>query len=102
MISLMNHCRYVVDVFFFFQAEDGIRDVAVTGVQTCALPIYANAASYVHELTIEDIKVIFSNALSFKPQREINILFSGGEPTVSPIFLDAVRQIGRASCRERV
>src|SRR2546422_2088371 len=27
-------------VFFFFQAEDGIRDVAVTGVQTCALPIF--------------------------------------------------------------
>src|SRR2546429_2409604 len=27
------------NVFFFFQAEDGIRDVAVTGVQTCALPI---------------------------------------------------------------
>jgi len=51
----------------------------------------ANASSYVHELTIEDIKTIFSNALSFKPQREINILFSGGEPTVSPIFLDAVR-----------
>src|SRR2546422_6489680 len=30
--------------FFFFQAEDGIRDVAVTGVQTCALPISAWAA----------------------------------------------------------
>src|SRR2546429_6493811 len=30
--------------FFFFQAEDGIRDVAVTGVQTCALPIYAGLA----------------------------------------------------------
>src|SRR5687768_17967751 len=29
--------------FFFFQAEDGIRDVAVTGVQTCALPISAVA-----------------------------------------------------------
>src|SRR5205823_9707608 len=28
-------------VFFFFQAEDGIRDKLVTGVQTCALPIYA-------------------------------------------------------------
>src|SRR6476469_3955935 len=26
--------------FFFFQAEDGIRDTSVTGVQTCALPIY--------------------------------------------------------------
>src|SRR2546429_6016524 len=30
---------FVSLVFFFFQAEDGIRDVAVTGVQTCALPI---------------------------------------------------------------
>src|SRR3712207_7951809 len=28
-------------VYFFFQAEDGIRDIGVTGVQTCALPIYA-------------------------------------------------------------
>ena len=51
----------------------------------------ANAASYVHELGIEDIKVIFNNALSFKPHREINILFSGGEPTLSPIFLEAIR-----------
>src|SRR2546422_79932 len=30
-------------LFFFFQAEDGIRDVAVTGVQTCALPISPDA-----------------------------------------------------------
>src|SRR2546429_9005521 len=30
----------ILDIVFFFQAEDGIRDVAVTGVQTCALPIY--------------------------------------------------------------
>src|SRR2546422_7035944 len=30
----------VIFIFFFFQAEDGIRDVAVTGVQTCALPIW--------------------------------------------------------------
>src|SRR3712207_9325996 len=29
--------------FFFFQAEDGIRDIGVTGVQTCALPIYGIA-----------------------------------------------------------
>src|SRR5256884_1493765 len=34
----------VVIVVFFFQAEDGIRDVAVTGVQTCALPILNCAA----------------------------------------------------------
>src|SRR3712207_2179882 len=31
---------------FFFQAEDGIRDIGVTGVQTCALPIYAPPPSY--------------------------------------------------------
>src|SRR2546429_7986641 len=32
--------------FFFFQAEDGIRDVAVTGVQTCALPISHGFAAH--------------------------------------------------------
>src|SRR6266496_5519044 len=32
--------------FFFFQAEDGIRDLYVTGVQTCALPILARFAAY--------------------------------------------------------
>src|ERR1035437_6591717 len=30
-----------IHCFFFFQAEDGIRDIGVTGVQTCALPIWA-------------------------------------------------------------
>src|SRR2546430_7459072 len=30
---------YICRFFFFFQAEDGIRDLTVTGVQTCALPI---------------------------------------------------------------
>src|SRR2546430_11531384 len=31
----------IISFFFFFQAEDGIRDLTVTGVQTCALPIFA-------------------------------------------------------------
>src|SRR2546429_1425891 len=35
-----GHTRWRSVVLFFFQAEDGIRDVAVTGVQTCALPIF--------------------------------------------------------------
>src|SRR3989440_6962188 len=35
--------RSSFDFFFFFQAEDGIRDLIVTGVQTCALPIYSRA-----------------------------------------------------------
>src|SRR2546422_11469894 len=40
MLVALSLCGLViVFLFFFFQAEDGIRDVAVTGVQTCALPI---------------------------------------------------------------
>src|SRR5205809_3979786 len=35
----------VESIFLFLQAEDGIRDVAVTGVQTCALPISSDSAS---------------------------------------------------------
>src|SRR6185503_20548727 len=37
-------------LFFFFQAEDGIRDVAVTGVQTCALPIWdGHVADFIND-----------------------------------------------------
>src|SRR5687767_2412147 len=38
-------CCYFIFVFFFFQAEDGIRDKLVTGVQTCALPISSMAVT---------------------------------------------------------
>src|SRR2546422_628125 len=49
-----------VSVFFFFQAEDGIRDVAVTGVQTCALPILGDPDAIRREaddagVTLEEI-----------------------------------------------
>src|SRR2546422_6118826 len=40
-------------MFFFFQAEDGIRDVAVTGVQTCALPILFKLLSTTGEQSID-------------------------------------------------
>ena len=51
----------------------------------------ANQVGYVHEPSFEDIKEIFDRAVSFKPRRQIIILLSGGEPTLSPYFLDAVR-----------
>src|SRR5687768_18292086 len=47
LIFLFCFCLYYFlffVFFFFFQAEDGIRDVAVTGVQTCALPIWLSGA----------------------------------------------------------
>src|SRR5256885_3124969 len=43
LVFVAIHCNVLVSVFFlffFFQAEDGIRDYKVTGVQTCALPIW--------------------------------------------------------------
>src|SRR2546430_3997894 len=45
MLFQAASCEYIV---FFFQAEDGIRDLTVTGVQTCALPIFA-AADHVRD-----------------------------------------------------
>src|SRR5256885_6880060 len=39
-ICTVRDNAYDISVFFFFQAEDGIRDYKVTGVQTCALPIF--------------------------------------------------------------
>src|SRR3712207_7275067 len=41
-------CPSLTFLFFFFQAEDGIRDIGVTGVQTCALPIFGVGLLYRH------------------------------------------------------
>src|SRR2546426_5560910 len=46
-------CRVL---FFFFQAEDGIRDYKVTGVQTCALPIYRSQAHFVLPETLAQFR----------------------------------------------
>src|SRR6185437_14894648 len=57
----------------------------------------ANQVGFVHELTWEEIKTLLDNAISIKPKRQMSVQFSGGEPTLSPYFLDAVaysRQVG--------
>ena len=57
----------------------------------------ANQVGYVHELTWEDVKQILDNSINVKPRRQMSVQFSGGEPTLSPYFLDAVaysRKIG--------
>lgn len=51
----------------------------------------ANQVGYVHEPSLDDIKAILDRAISFKPRRQCIILFSGGEPTLAPSFLEAVR-----------
>ena len=51
----------------------------------------ANQVGFVHELSWEDIQKLLDNAISIKPRRQMSVQFSGGEPTISPYFLDAVR-----------
>src|SRR5439155_12761234 len=58
--------------FFFFQAEDGIRDGHVTGVQTCALPIYATA------ITAFGSRIHAHNPLSFAGRAAVNRAASQG------------------------
>ncbi|MBL9021333.1 MAG: radical SAM protein [Myxococcales bacterium] len=51
----------------------------------------ANQVGYVHELGWEEITKILDDAISIRPRRQMSIQFSGGEPTLSPFFLDAIR-----------
>src|SRR5256886_13242623 len=88
---------------FFFQAEDGIRYLTVTGVQTCALPILTPEAvreiavrelpGFGEIMRIESMKItknaILSRNLAVVVDKTLVICLPG-------------KQIGRASCRERV
>lgn len=51
----------------------------------------ANQVGYVHELSWEDVQQILDDAAEVRPRRQMSIQFSGGEPTLSPHFLDAIR-----------
>src|SRR2546429_2040418 len=105
----MNYCLYVFgsivlsyysSFFFFFQAEDGIRDVAVTGVQTCALPIS------------QDPQDVVLGAGQFRGARQLLRLLPQGVGGLEHGEKDALfkgggrvrrlaPEIGRASCRGR-
>src|SRR5206468_5590635 len=90
----------------FFQAEDGIRDLIVTGVQTCALPIY---------IPLDRVKADerLGAMLARLPGRRF--VFTNGDAPYARKVLEAIgvhaqfddlhdihaSQIGRASCRER-
>src|ERR1039457_7623296 len=65
---MLGNSTLVIVLFFFFQAEDGIRDYKVTGVQTCALPIYFHGQG-LYELEGDDYVGIFR--LDGEPSPEI-------------------------------
>jgi hypothetical protein len=51
----------------------------------------ANQVGFVHELEWDEIKKLLDDALTIKPRRQLSVQFSGGEPTLSPHFLEAIR-----------
>jgi hypothetical protein len=51
----------------------------------------ANQVGFVHELAWEDVQRILDDSLAIKPRRQMSVQFSGGEPTLSPHFLPAIR-----------
>ena len=62
----------------------------------------ANQVGYVHELSLDEVKQILDDSITIKPRRQMSVQFSGGEPTISPIFLDAVayaRHVGYYSAQ---
>src|SRR5947209_16492122 len=74
---------------FFFHAEDGIRDIGVTGVQTCALPICWRTISFTTPVTITPgVTYVVATFMA----NNVYVFTTG----------DFTAQIGRASCRERV
>ncbi|HUQ33741.1 MAG TPA: radical SAM protein, partial [Pyrinomonadaceae bacterium] len=51
----------------------------------------ANQVGFVHELSFDDIKEILDNAITIKPRRQMSVQFSGGEPTISPYFIESIK-----------
>src|ERR1041384_7413457 len=51
----------------------------------------ANQVGFVHELSFEDVKEILDNAISINPPRKMSVQFSGGEPTISPHFIESIK-----------
>src|SRR2546430_3692171 len=89
---------------FFFQAEDGIRDLTVTGVQTCALPILVEIwqASASGRYTHPDDR---NNAAPLDPNFQgwgKAVTDQEGHYLFKTILPGQYPEIGRASCRERV
>src|SRR5215203_7354000 len=86
--------------FFFFQAEDGIRDIGVTGVQTCALPIWEAVAA---ADDVDVVSVVVANPLH---RRIVEGLLDAGkhvlcEKPMAPTVEDAEAMVAAAEASGR-
>src|SRR5207253_6716702 len=91
---------------FFFQAEDGIRDGHVTGVQTCALPIFLHAQGYNVRVVNAGINGDTTGGMLARldtvvPAGTRLVILQPGGNDFRKGGNETERKIGRASCRER-
>src|SRR2546427_9436922 len=87
--------------FFFFQAEDGIRDLTVTGVQTCALPIY-RAGRGVYDVREQRDACGADRYPAHRGPPGQHPVSVNGQARTGAGPRAQLAEIGRASCRERV
>src|SRR2546422_5840071 len=90
-------------LFFFFQAEDGIRDVAVTGVQTCALPIFKGSSVEVRsKLYLALVRPLLEYASSVCDPDEVGLTGSleAVQRLAARITRSEERRVGK-ECRSR-
>src|SRR3712207_7750184 len=95
MLVMMVSVSYL---FFFFQAEDGIRDIGVTGVQTCALPIYLNRSVW----EVVGAAAVYQQSVSLQ-DGPFSLHFNISEigmPFFQPILRSEERRVGK-ECRSR-
>src|SRR5207245_8068715 len=100
MLFLMLVSSFIF-FFFFFQAEDGIRDATVTGVQTCALPIYGSQGGIVVNPAEPSTFVL----TGFPSTTTSGDSWNFGVTAAYDAYGNRATnytEIGRASCRERV
>src|SRR3712207_7708834 len=82
-LSCLDWC-----VFFFFQAEDGIRDIGVTGVQTCALPICRSGLTFAPEGGSERIRRVINKTVSKEDLvRTVTTAYANGWRQVKLYFM---------------
>src|SRR5439155_15555702 len=92
-------------VFFFFQAEDGIRDGHVTGVQTCALPIYAlgeeDARAQICDGNPDAHRSLAGDARDgHQAAHALSDLIDAGPVAIGPALRSEERRVGK-ECRSR-
>src|SRR5438874_9082770 len=86
--------------FFFFQAEDGIRDLYVTGVQTCALPISGSPLARLGRLVTGAAIRPDGRLVAIRTYSEIYLFVPGEGGRLMPSGRPVCTKIGRASCRK--